>query len=64
MPAKKTLQQREKELQALLATAAGRDELQRLVARYHAAGGRERPEGTSVVTYILVHEREHGLIAS
>ena len=28
MPAKKTLQQREKELQALLATAAGRDELQ------------------------------------
>ena len=63
MPAKKTLQQREKELQALLATAAGRDELQGLVARYQAAGGRERSEGASVVTYILVHEREHGLIA-
>ena len=63
MPAKKTLQQREKELQALLATPAGRDELQRLIARYQAAGGRARPEGTSVVTYILVHEREHGLIA-
>ena len=63
MPAKKTLQQREKELQALLATAAGRDELQGLVTRYQAAGGRERPEGASVVTSILVHEREHGLIA-
>ncbi len=64
MSAKKTLQLREKELQALLATTAGRDELQGLVARYHAAGGKERPEGASVVTYILVHERAHGLIAS
>ena len=64
MLAKKTLQQREKELQGLLATPAGRDELQGLVARYYAAGGREKPEGTSVVTYILVHEREHGLLAS
>jgi hypothetical protein len=33
------------------------------VSRYYAAGGREKPEGTSVVTYILVHEREHGLLA-
>jgi hypothetical protein len=64
MPANKTLQQRERELQALLATPAGREELQGLVSRYHAAGGREKPAGASVVTYILVHEREHGLIAS
>jgi hypothetical protein len=60
----KTLQQREKELQALLTTEAGREELQVLVARYQEAGGRVRPEGTSLVTYILVHEREHGLLAS
>jgi hypothetical protein len=63
MTPKKTLQQRERELQALLATPAGREELQGLAARYHAAGGREKPGGTSVVTYILVHEREHGLLA-
>ena len=42
----------------------GTDELQGLAARYHAAGGRERSEGASLITYILVHEREHGLIAS
>ena len=62
MSAKKTLQQREKELQALLASPAGRDELERLAARYSATGGRMRPEGTSVITYILVHERQRGLI--
>jgi hypothetical protein len=62
MAEKKTLRQREKELQALLATPAGRDELHRLAERYRAAGGRLRPQGTSVVTYILVHERQHGLI--
>ena len=63
MPPKKTLQQREKELQALLATEAGREELRGLAASYQEAGGRVRPEGTSLVTYILVHEREHGLLA-
>ena len=57
MTPKKTLQQREKELQALLASPAGRDELERLAARYSAAGGRMRPEGASVITYLLVHER-------
>ena len=64
MSAKKTLQQREKELQALLASPAGRDELERLAARYSAAGGRMRPEGTSVITYLLVHERDRGLLGS
>jgi hypothetical protein len=38
MSPKKTLAQRQKELQALLATPAGREELQALGARYHAAG--------------------------
>ena len=64
MPEKKTLQKREKELQSLLATPAGRDELQHLGARYAAASGRVRPGKASVITYILVYERERGLIGS
>ena len=62
MPAKKTLPQREKELQALLATREGRAELESLAARYGEANGRVRPVKTSLVTYIIVHEREKGLI--
>jgi hypothetical protein len=45
----KTRQAREKELQALIATAEGRAELERLAAHYHN-GGRARPERTSVIT--------------
>jgi hypothetical protein len=60
----KTLQQREKELRALLTTPSGREELQQLESRYHAASGRLRPARTSVITYILVHEREQGLMRS
>jgi hypothetical protein len=63
MSAKKMLPEREKELRQLLATPAGREELQGLASRYGAASGRLRPAGTSVVTYILVHEREQGLIS-
>jgi hypothetical protein len=62
MPPVKTLQQREKELQSLLADPNGLKELQELEATYHAAGSRMRPEKASLITYILVHEREHGLI--
>ncbi len=62
MNASKTLRQRQEELQALLATPAGQEVLQELEARYHRAGGSLRPAGTSVITYILVHEREKGLI--
>jgi hypothetical protein len=62
MGPKKTLPQREKELQALLATPAGRVELQELESRYRSASGRLRPGKTSVITYILVHEREQGLL--
>jgi hypothetical protein len=49
-------------LQLLLATPAGREELQELASRYCAASGTLKPAGTSTITYILVHEREQGLI--
>jgi hypothetical protein len=58
----KTLRAREAELQHLMATPEGRRVLEELAARYHAAGGSMRPERTSVITYILVHERKLGLI--
>ena len=64
MPQKKTLQQREKELQALLLTPAGQAQLRGLEARYAAARGRPRPARTSLITYLLVHERERGLLGS
>jgi hypothetical protein len=63
MASKKTLQEREKELQSLLTTPPGREELRELGSRYHAASGRLRPAKTSVITYILVHERGQGLIS-
>jgi hypothetical protein len=59
----KTLPQREKELQRLLASPEGRQKLEAMAACYCAADGAVRPEGTSVITYILVHERQRGLIA-
>jgi hypothetical protein len=62
MSPKKTTQQREKELQSLLADPAGRNELEQLESRYYAAGGRMRPQRASIITYILVYERERGLI--
>ena len=64
MSPKKTFQEREQELRSLLATPAGRDELQDLVSRYHAASDRLKPAGMSAITYILVYEREQGLINS
>jgi hypothetical protein len=64
MTSKKTLPEREKELRSLLATPTGVEELQKLASRYGAANGRLRPAGTSVITYILVHERGQGLISS
>ena len=56
-----TLQQREKQLQSLLGTPEGREELQGLANR-SAASGKVRPAGTSLITYILVQEQEQGLI--
>ena len=62
MQATKTRAEREKELQALLATPEGKAHLEALAGRYGAATGRHRPPKTSLVTYLLVHERERGLI--
>ena len=62
MQATKTLQQREKELQTMLANAAGKQQLQELASQYHAISGNPQATRTSVITYILVHERERGLI--
>jgi hypothetical protein len=64
MTPKKTLQEREQELRSLLATPAGQNEIQGLAARYFAASGKLRPAGRSAITYILVHERERGVIAT
>lgn len=64
MSAKKTQQHREKELQSLLATPEGREELHKLESTYREAGGRLRPGKSSVITYILVHERAQGLIGN
>ena len=58
----KNLQERERELQSLLATPAGREELQKLVSRYSEASDKLKPASTSAITYILIHERERGLI--
>jgi hypothetical protein len=59
----KSRDEREKELQALIATPEGREELERLAARYESEGGGHRPQRASVITYILVHERARGLVA-
>ena len=64
MTAKKSLREREKELKTLLATPAGRGELEALESRYAAQGAGLRAERTSLITYILVHERERGLISN
>jgi hypothetical protein len=62
MPAQKTLHEREVELQAVIGKPSGRDELEAMAAKYQASGGKSRPPRTSVITYILVHERSKGLI--
>lgn len=60
----KTLQQREKELQALLGSAEGMNTLRELEAAYSAVSGKVRPAKSSVITFILVYERACGLIDS
>ena len=42
---------------------AGRKKLQELESTYRAESGKLKPAKTSVITYILVHERERGLIS-
>jgi hypothetical protein len=60
----KTRLEREKELQALIRTPQGRAALEELARSCQADGGTVRPERTSVITYILVHERQLGLIVN
>jgi hypothetical protein len=63
MSAKKTRLEREKELQTLLGSLGGKAELEALADRYAASSQRIRPGRTSLVTYILVCERERDIIA-
>ena len=63
MTAKKTRLEREKELQTLLGSLAGKAELEALADRYAASSQTIRPGRTSLVTYILVCERERDIIA-
>ncbi|HMF13952.1 MAG TPA: hypothetical protein VKE94_16655 [Gemmataceae bacterium] len=63
MTAKKTRREREKELQTLLGSLAGKAELEALADRYAASSQKIRPGRTSLVTYILVCERKRGMIA-
>jgi len=64
MPPRVSVLERERELQELLTKPEGRKELEALQARYLAASGRVRPGKGSVITYILVYEREIGLITN
>ena len=64
MITKKTLQERQNELRSLLGTPAGQEALQDLVSQYAAASRRLKPADASAITYILVHEREQGLISN
>jgi hypothetical protein len=51
-------------LQALLRTPGGEIQLQNLAAQYAQESGNHNWTGGSVITYILVHERVHGLISA
>lgn len=64
MAPKVSVQQRERELQALLATPEGRKQLADLEASYTADSRRMRPGKGSIITFILVHERAMGLIVN
>ncbi len=64
MATKKTLRTRENELRVLLASPAGQQELRHLTSRYHEVSGKPKPPRASAITYILVHEREQGLISA
>ena len=50
MQTTKTLTEREKELQALLATREGNAQLEALAGHYYASRGRDRPPRTSLAT--------------
>ena len=60
---KPTLREREKELQELLPTPEGLIRIQDLAARYGKESGHMMIQGTSLITFILVYERDRGLIS-
>src|SRR5262245_9498070 len=62
MSSLKSLREREKELKALLTTPEGKAQLQQLAGRYAANSCQTVPARTSLITYILVYERLHGMI--
>jgi hypothetical protein len=62
MSVKKTLPEREKELRLLIQSSDGESMLQKLASTYAAENGQHCWSGGSVITYIIVHERIHGLI--
>jgi hypothetical protein len=62
MAAKKSRLEREKELRTLLGSLTGKAELEALADRYAASSPRIRPARMSLVTYILVCERERDML--
>ncbi|MFL5331058.1 MAG: hypothetical protein ACJ8C4_19380 [Gemmataceae bacterium] len=60
---KPTLREREKQLQELLPTPDGLIQIQELAARYGTESGHMMIHGTSLITFILVYERDRGLIS-
>ena len=64
MTTKKTLRTRENELRVLLASPAGQQELQQLDVSLSRSEWQAQTATASAITYILVHEREQGLISA
>lgn len=58
----KKLREREKELQELLASPAGKVKLKELESKYLLLTGNRKPTRASIITYIIVSERALGLI--
>lgn len=59
----KKLDARERELYALIATQLGRMELKSIADEYARASGTPFPAGESIITFILVFERDRGMIS-
>lgn len=59
----KKLHVRERELYALHATPLGLMELRSMATSYARASGKPFGDGESVITYILIHERDQDLIS-
>ena len=64
MMPKKSLREREQELQALMPTPEGLAQLQELASRYADKTGWVSARHGSLITSILVYERQIGLLAS